>query len=109
MGTIGTRRNPRVYCGVPARIETSKGPARGTARNLSCGGAFLLCKAMPAVGQSLEVEIDLPGRKIKAVAEVRYQFSHPEDGDGVGVRFLRLDGEDLAAITRFVAERSKDG
>jgi c-di-GMP-binding flagellar brake protein YcgR len=108
VGTIGTRRNRRVFCGAPARIETSKGPARAVARNISCGGAFLACKALPAVGQTVEVEIDLPGRKIKAVAEVRYQYSYPDEGEGVGVRFLRLDGEDVVAIQRFVAERSKD-
>jgi hypothetical protein len=59
------------------------------------------------VGQSVELEIDLPARRIHAVAEVRYHFTYPLDGEGVGVRFLRLDGADLEAIGRFVTERSR--
>jgi len=103
--TASSRRNPRVFCGMPGRIEGPKGAIRGTVRNLSRGGSFFLAKNLLPVGQSFEMRIDLPGiAPIKAVGEVRYHFRYAE-GEGMGIRFVRLGGDDLKFISQFVDAR----
>ncbi len=100
-----TRRTPRVYCGAPARIEGPRGAIRGTIRNLSRGGSFFLGETLP-VGQSIELVIQLPSTPpIRAIGEIRYHHRY-EEGEGMGIRFVRLTGEGLDSITRFVAIRT---
>jgi hypothetical protein len=103
--SINTRRNPRVYCGAKGKIEGPKGSIRGVVRNLSRGGSFFLAKQLVPVGQTVDMTIELPGiPTIRAQGEVRYHFRYLE-GDGMGIRFLRLSGEDLNYITQFVNAR----
>jgi hypothetical protein len=105
MTTISTRRNARVYCGAKGRLEAPDGPIRGTVRNLSRGGSFFLAKKLLPVGQTVEMSIELPGvPPVRAVGEVRYHYRYLE-GEGMGIRFVRLGGDDLQYITEFVDAR----
>jgi hypothetical protein len=100
-----TRHTPRVFCGAKGRIEARAGSMRGTVRTISRGGTFFLSSRSVPVGETVELSIELPGVcPIKAVGEVRYHYRY-EDGEGMGIRFLRLSGEDLALITQFVHAR----
>jgi hypothetical protein len=101
-----TRRNARVYCGMPGRAEGPTGTVRGVVRNLSRGGMFFLTPTVLPVGRTIDMQIDLPGPKPTAVTgEIRYQYTY-KDGQGLGIKFVRLGAEDLATIAQFVSERT---
>lgn len=103
--TISTRSTPRVPCGAKGRLEASTGPIKGVFRDLSRGGSFFLSNKLLPVGQTVELRIDLPGiAPVKAVGEVRYHYRYLE-GEGMGIRFVRLGGDDLEHITQFVDAR----
>ncbi len=99
-GKINNRRNVRVFCGAPAKLEGPRGPVRGICRNLSGGGLFFVGGTVP-VGRSVELEITLPEGKVTATGEVRYLHDYDE-GPGMGIRFVRIGQEDLARVTAFV-------
>ena len=100
------RRNARVYCGMPARAVATTGTIRGVVRNLSCGGMFFLTPGAFRVGQTVDMLLDLPGKQpTKATGEVRYQYKYT-DGQGVGVKFVRLGADDLATIAEYVNRRT---
>jgi c-di-GMP-binding flagellar brake protein YcgR len=106
MAATFTRRNPRVSCGANGRLEGPTGPIRGVVRDISRGGSFFLANRLLPVGNTVEMRIDLPGvAPIKATGEIRYHHRYKE-GDGMGIRFVRLSGEDLEAITQFVHARA---
>lgn len=99
------RSHARVPCGMPGRIEGPKGSIRGVVRSLSRGGSFFLASTLLPVGQAVELRIELPGIKpITALGEVRYHYRYVE-GEGMGIRFLRLGGQDLEFISQFVNAR----
>ena len=105
MNQVTTRNNARVYCGMPGRIEGPGGPIRGVVRNLSRGGTFFLAGQLLPVGQQFELRIDLPGiAPIKAMGEVRYHYRYAE-GEGMGIRFVRMAGDDLGFVSQFVNAR----
>lgn len=100
-----TRNNPRVWCGVKGRIEGPRGSIRGMVRNLSRGGSFFVSEKLLPVGQTFEMSIELPGiQPIKAMGEVRYHYRYT-DGEGMGIRFVRLGRDDLTFIAQFVDAR----
>lgn len=100
-GKINNRRNVRVFCNAPARVEGPRGPIRGVCRNLSLGGLFFLGGVLP-IGKSCEVTIDLPEGRVTAQGEVRYHFNYADEGVGMGVKFARITQEHLALVTAWV-------
>lgn len=100
-GKINQRRNVRVSCGAPARLEGARGPVRGICRDLSLGGMFFVGAPQP-VGRQTELTFELPelGR-VTATGEVRYHHEYPE-GPGMGVKFTRIAQEHLALVSRWV-------
>lgn len=103
-GKIQNRRNVRVVCGAPAKLEGPRGLVKGTCRNLSIGGLFFIGGSIP-IGQTVEITIELPDAgPIQAVGEVRYHHDYPE-GPGMGIRFTRLAEEHLGRLRRYVLGR----
>lgn len=101
MSKTNSRRNRRVVCAAPARAEGPRGPVKGTVSSLSQAGLFFVGAQLP-VGQRLELSMELPNLgQVKATGEVRY---HARSGEstGMGVRFTRLEQEDLARVQQFV-------
>jgi hypothetical protein len=94
------RQNPRVVCDVPAVLEGSHGPIRGRCRDISVGGCFFIGPKL-GIGHSLELKIDLPAGRIVVMAEVRHHHSHAE-GAGMGLKFTRITGDDLARISALI-------
>ncbi|HZA49499.1 MAG TPA: PilZ domain-containing protein [Myxococcaceae bacterium] len=104
-GKIQNRRNVRVVCGAPAKLEGPRGPVKGTCRNLSIGGLFFIGGSLP-IGQTVEITIELPDAgRIQAVGEIRYHHDYPE-GPGMGIRFTRLAEEHLGRLRRYVLGRA---
>jgi hypothetical protein len=100
-GKIQNRRNARVACGAPAKLEGPRGPVKGTCRNLSLGGLFFVGGSLP-IGQTVSIAIELPQRgRVEAVGEIRYHHQYPE-GPGMGIRFIRLAEEHVQVLRRYV-------
>ncbi len=96
------RHTPRIVCEVPARAEGPRGPLRGLCRSISQSGLFFSAAAATfPIGSSVEVSVELPVGVVSALGEVRYHHASREGG-GVGLKFTRLSGVDLAAIQRFI-------
>lgn len=100
------RRNARVQCSMAGMAEGPGGAVRGIVRNLSRGGMFFLSSTLLPIGHTVDMKLDLPGEKpVTAMGEVRYHYKYA-DGQGMGIRFLRLGVEDLAVISTFVHARA---
>lgn len=69
-------------------------------RNIGVGGAFIVTKLVPAVGDPLTVELALPTseQKFTLPAEVRWS-----DGDGMGVQFVGVDIDVLLEMNDYFA------
>jgi hypothetical protein len=50
--------------------------------------------------------IELPSGQVKAVGEVRYHYRYLE-GEGMGIRFVRLGGDDLQALGAFIESNAE--
>lgn len=98
------RRNPRVYCGASGSIEGPRGPVRGRARNVSQGGAFFQTSELLPIGRTYELWIDLPEGRVEGLAEVCYHHRYV-DGEGMGIRFVRMDEEGMRRLGAFIAAR----
>ena len=104
-GRIQNRRNVRVLCGAPAKLESPKGMVQGTCRNLSLGGLFFVGGALP-IGHTVEITIDLPeAGHVQARGEIRYHHDYPE-GPGMGIRFTHLAEEHAQVLRRYVLGRA---
>lgn len=105
MTTSNTRRSPRVFCGARGRLDARLGSVRGFVRSISRGGSFFVASTLVQVGETVEMRIELPGiAPVEALGEVRYHYRYL-DGEGMGIRFLRLNSADLELITQFVHAR----
>jgi hypothetical protein len=104
-GGIQNRRNVRVVCGAPAKLESPKGSVQGTCRNLSLGGLFFVGGALP-IGLTVEITIELPGAgRVQGLGEIRYYHDYPE-GRGMGIRFTRLADGHEQVLRRYVLGRA---
>ncbi len=94
------RTEPRYVCGAPAKGKGPRGVVRGTCENISLGGMFVACAALP-VGANLEWTVDLPAPigPVQVVGEVRFVRA----ASGVGVRFTRLTPNDITKLRTFIA------
>lgn len=83
----------------------------GFVENVSAGGLFVATHKLAAVGDQIELAIQLPGRAepVTGIGEVRWLREPGPESDlspGMGLRFLALDGGGEEAIEAFVAERA---
>jgi hypothetical protein len=100
-----TRRSTRVPCSASGVLAGDTATITATVRNLSRGGSFVLVNRTLPVGQSVDLQIALPGiAPVRAMGEIRHHF-RCSDGLGMGIRFTRLDGEGIAVIAQFVDAR----
>jgi hypothetical protein len=104
-GKIQNRRNVRVVCGAPAKLEGPRGSLEGTCRNLSLGGLFFVGGALP-IGQTVQITIALPdGGRVQGLGEIRYHHDYPE-GPGMGIRFTQVADEHQQILRRYVLGRA---
>jgi uncharacterized protein (TIGR02266 family) len=96
------RRNPRIACAFEAKMLGPRGTVRGTVKNISVGGLYLSSKDVLPVGTSVEAEITIEGKKLKATAEVRHHLRVNPEEPGMGLKFVRVDPAVLAAVQKLV-------
>jgi len=80
----------------------------GFTENLSAGGVFIATHNLLKVGETIDVTITMPNdKKVVAHGVVRWLREYSETSDsppGMGIQFMRLEGEDL--IKDFLAARA---
>ena len=76
-------------------------------RNIGVGGAFILCDERPAIGELLELHLQVPSSEdtIEVDAEVRWENTGEDEDStsGVGVKFLGLDVDALLSLSEYFA------
>ena len=102
----------RRYTRKPLEVDFSgkEGEASGHllfgAKDVSPGGAFLKADLLFEEGEVLSLEFQLPGRPgaLRTTARVVRVNRFPAEGEdaGMGVQFVGLSPEDLAALEAFV-------
>jgi uncharacterized protein (TIGR02266 family) len=109
-GVDNRRQHPRFAVQLEVGITSEHNFYAGFTENLSRGGVFVATHQLKPVGSSIELTITLPGSEtpIRAKGEVRWLRSYNEQSDappGMGVRFLEVDPQALAAIDAFLRQR----
>lgn len=101
------RSSPRIAIEAELGFESETNFFNGFSEDLSDGGLFIATYNVLPIGREITVTFGLPeGREITAEARVVWvREPHGDLSPGMGVRFVDLDGEDHAAILRFIEER----
>lgn len=101
---------PRARLDCEVGMETDTNFFCGFAWDISSGGLFVTSFEPMKMGQEIDLVFTLPsGRKIDAVAQVRWTRDH--DGSdtstlpGIGLQFVKISDEARAAIDEFVRQR----
>jgi hypothetical protein len=82
----------------------------GEIQDISLGGAFMRCSAMPNPKDNFHMVITVKGRLISIIAEVVWSDGHKFKSktalSGIGVRFRRLLHDDRRFLGNMVAKSS---
>lgn len=103
------RQYDRVLCKVNVTLESESTFYNGFTENISTGGLFIATYDTRPLGQQVNLEFTIPGKKaaIKVDGEIRwlrdYNDMTPDTIPGMGVQFLNLNENDLKEIEEFVA------
>ena len=107
------RKHPRVSISWPARLEAPDGPMEVQLKDISLGGAFVVCPHPLALSEKFRVAIDPPEQSsLELNAEVVWSNANvPEDkiiNRGMGIRFIENSDADRSrlndVITSFIGE-----
>lgn len=105
---VFTRRFPRVRSEHSALIRLLGGePFEEFARTkvVGLGGCMFLSEESLGFGSLLEVLIALEGKIVRTDARVVYEIPREDFRHEVGVEFLRVNGDDRAALASLVARK----
>ncbi|HEY8346291.1 MAG TPA: PilZ domain-containing protein [Symbiobacteriaceae bacterium] len=81
---------------------------RSRTRDISAGGAQILCPEPYPVGTQLDVDLELPGKVVHLLAEVvRLAEPAPSGEYWVAVRFLSPDESTQQAIIRYIFDEER--
>ena len=107
------RKHPRVSVSWSARLNTPDGAMSVQLKDISLGGAFVVCSHPLALSEKFRLTIDLPGHSaLELNAEVVWSNANvPEDkiiNRGMGIRFIENSDENRNRlndmITSFMEE-----
>jgi c-di-GMP-binding flagellar brake protein YcgR len=101
------RKHPRVAVSWPAQIETSNGQINAQLKDISLGGAFVVCQNPLPLNQQFSLIIKAPNQDSLALnAEVVWSnINVPEDkiiNRGMGVRFIRNTDADRQRLNQVI-------
>jgi hypothetical protein len=97
------RRHPRVSVSWPARLETPAGSLKAQLKDISLGGAFVVCPNPLPLSEKFRMFIDPPGNTpLELNAEVVWSNANvPEDriiNRGMGIRFINNPDENRSRL-----------
>jgi Tfp pilus assembly protein PilZ len=110
------RRHPRVEISWTASLDKPEGPAAVQLKDISLGGAFVVCEEPLALQDEFKITINLPDQEpLQLNAEVVWSnINMPRDkvvNRGMGIRFIKNDEKErqllLDAITA-AGEKNQD-
>lgn len=92
------RQHPRLAVSWPAQMETSQGPMRVQLKDISLGGAFVVCQNPLPLTEQFHITISAPSQEaLRLNAEVVWSnINVPEDNvinRGMGIRFIQNTDE----------------
>ncbi len=101
------RKHPRVAVSWPAQMETSDGQIDVQLRDISLGGAFVVCQHPLPLTQQFSLTIRAPGNTPFTLnSEVVWSnINVPADkviNRGMGVRFIQNTGEDRQRLNKVI-------
>ena len=104
------RHYPRFNIRLPVVLIAGESLVDGEIQDISLGGAFIRCSAMPNPKDSFHMVITSKGRLISIIAEVIWSGGHKFKSkaalSGIGVRFRRLLHDDRRFLANMVAKSS---
>lgn len=104
------RHYPRSNIKLPVVLIAGESIVDGEIQDISLGGAFIRCPAMPNPKDSFHMVITSKGRLISIIAEVVWSDGHKFKSkaalSGIGVRFRRLLHDDRRFLVNMVAKTS---
>lgn len=97
---------------VAVDLESDSNFYTGLTQNISTGGLFIATHQIKRVGDRIRLKFTLPGtqQSIACDTEVRWirensSLHRIEGASGMGVRFVNMPAEDIAAIQAFLERR----
>ena len=101
------RKHPRVSVSWPARLETPEGSLNVQLKDISLGGAFVVCPSPLPLSEKFHIFIEPPGQtSIELNAEVVWSNANvPEDkiiNRGMGIRFINNTDEDRSRLNNVI-------
>ncbi|MEN8182509.1 MAG: response regulator [Myxococcota bacterium] len=102
-----SRGMPRVSVETPVRISHPDGECEGVALNLSRGGMFVESDGDAPSKDDVSLEFSLPetARLLTPTARIVWRRGYePPHPTGLGLRFMRLDGDSARDLSQFVHE-----
>ena len=98
------RRHPRVSVSWPARLDTPEGSLESQLKDISLGGAFVVCPNPLPLSEKFRVSIEPPEQSpLELNAEVVWSNANvPEDkiiNRGMGIRFINNSDEDRSRLS----------
>ncbi|HEY6556652.1 MAG TPA: TIGR02266 family protein [Polyangiaceae bacterium] len=109
-----SRPGRREYARYSVDLDVSLGSDHnfyaGFAENLSSGGVFVATHLLKPVGEEIQFSIHLPemNAAITGIGQVRWVREYNERSDlppGMGISFLKLDGDAEGLIGQFLSRR----
>jgi hypothetical protein len=101
----------RIPLAVPCRLVGPFGLAQGTTCNLSALGVYAAVDRIPDVGDTVHVELALPGYPggLECAGTITWQNPHPQESPrslppGCGVRLRNLADDDLRSLIGLVSD-----
>jgi hypothetical protein len=106
------RYYPRVKIKLPVVKIAGEGLVDGEIRDLSLGGAFIRCSAMPDVQDSFHMVISAEGRLMSITGEMVWSDIHKFNNEtrlcGMGVRFKQIFNDDRRFLRDVIAKHHKN-
>ena len=107
------RRHPRIEISWKARLEKSEGPEEVLLKDISLGGAFVVCEDPLALQDKFTISIDLPGQgPLQLNAEVVWSnVNMPRDkvvNRGMGIKFINNEEKDRQQLHNAIAAAGED-
>jgi uncharacterized protein (TIGR02266 family) len=108
----GRREHARQELEVAVDFQSEHNFYTGLTQNISEGGLFVATNELRPIGSRVRVRFSLPGtpRPVEVDTEVRWRkevtaLHRIEGAQGIGLRFLNLTPEAMAAIKEFIRRR----
>ena len=107
------RRQGRSGIAWPVTIETPAGSVGAETKDLSLGGAFIICRSPLPLKEQFQMTIEVPGqRAMSLTSEVVWSNGNvPEEKvihRGMGIRFIKTNEEEHQLLKRALSAASLD-